>query len=178
MNVRTHLPITRTSQSVLDIVSNVFVRKTSSETSFHTHLSPPNSRENQNASCSNCAAFQLGCHLSAQLHAISSISKAQLQCNKLQYVRAAATSKLSSTADCQFSCNSSIKCAFLAQLHMFRTATNSKLCIQMYQSSCVLSAHWHFTWFLVLCQQCCSALFFFCYGQSGKLRCWGRCQVQ
>lgn len=59
INMRTHLPITHTSQSVLDIVSNISGRETSSEISFHTHLSPPNSRENQNASCSKCAAFSL-----------------------------------------------------------------------------------------------------------------------
>lgn len=109
--------------------------------------------------------FQLGYHLSVQLLARSSTSKAQLQCNKLccnlsawlQLVssaaicQAAATSKLSSTADWHLAATVSTKCALWAQLHTFRTSANSKLCISMYQSSCVLSAHWQFVCCLVFC---------------------------
>lgn len=75
------------------------------------------------------ATCQLGCNMSEQLQLSSS---AQLQTVSL----AAAVPT---------------KCAFSAQLHTFRTAANSKLCIQIYQSSCVLSAHWQFVWSLVLC---------------------------
>ena len=45
--------------------------------------------------------FQLGCHLFARLHAISSILKAQLQCDKLRCNLSARLQLVSSAASCQ-----------------------------------------------------------------------------
>ena len=118
INMGTHLPITRTAQSVFNVVSNIFrlhlnylftltsplllpvKTKMSAAVSvpLSAWLSPVRSaagnKLNLEGSCSvisSAAICQPGCNLSA----------------RLQYVRAAATSKLSSTADCQFGCNSS-----------------------------------------------------------------------
>jgi len=118
INMETHLPITRTAQSVFDIVSNIFrlhlnylftltsplllpvkIKMSAAViVSLSAWLSPVRSAAGNKlsleGSCSvisSAAICQPGCNLSA----------------RLQYVRAAATSKLSSTADCQFGCNSS-----------------------------------------------------------------------
>lgn len=118
INMGTQLPITRTAQSVFDIVSNnvrlhlnyLFTLtsplllpvkiKMSAAVSMplSAWLSPVRSaagnKLNLEGSCSvisSAAICQPGCNLSA----------------RLQHVRAAATSKLSSNADLQLGCNSS-----------------------------------------------------------------------
>lgn len=109
--------------------------------------------------------FQLGRHLFARLHAISSILKAQLQCDKLrcnlsawlQVVSLAASCQgsrnfSSSIADCQFGCNSpnqvricQLSCTHSAQLQPFSSASKSTVQLHFVSSpaigllSCVLS---------------------------------------
>ena len=107
--------------------------------------------------------FQLGCYLFARLHAMSSILKAQLQCDKLrcnlsawlqlvslaQVVRAA---KLSSVADCQLGCNSpnqmricQLSCTHSTHLQPFSSALTSIVQLHFVSSpaicllSCILS---------------------------------------
>ena len=118
INMGTHLPITRTAQSVFHVVLNIsrlhlnylftltspllLIVKTKMSAAVSVPLSgwlspvrsAAGNKLNLQGSCSvisSAAICQPGCNLSA----------------RLQYVRAAATSKFSSTADWQFGCNSS-----------------------------------------------------------------------
>lgn len=114
-----YLPISHISQSFLDIVSNAFIRGTSSDTPFHTHPSPQNSRDITNLSYNKCCAFSawlsLGCKQKLFAFAASATTICQPGCNSsasLHYVRAAATFELSSCEDCHFEISSCEDCHF------------------------------------------------------------------
>ena len=134
--------------------------------------------------------FQLGCHLSAQLHAISSTSKAQLQCNKLRCNLSGQLQLVSSAAICQGSCNfkAQLNCRLSVWLQQFQPSAPFQLSCTRSERLQTLSSAFKCTRPAVFCQlianlsgllycvtQCCSAPFYFSYSQSGKLRCWGRC---
>lgn len=129
--------------------------------------------------------FQLGCHLSAQLHAIGSTSKAQLQCNKLRCNLSAWLQLVSSAAICQGSCNfkAELNCRLSVWLQQFQLSAPCQLSCTHSERLQTLSSAFECTSPAVFCQlignlsallngvtQCCSAPFHFSYSQSGKLR--------
>ena len=134
--------------------------------------------------------FQLGCHLFARRHAISSVLKAQLQCDKLRCNLSAWLQPVSSAASCQgsrdFSSSAQLQTVSLAatvptQCAFVNSAAHTQPSCNLpwnLPSSCISSAHLQFVCSLVFCHTVllssvveeCHFQWVYCSAMQG----WGR----
>lgn len=189
IDMGTHLPITRTAQSVFDTVSNIFRLHLNYLFTLTSPLLLP-----VKIKMSAAVSVPLSAWLSPVRSAAGNKLKLEGSCSVIIRCNLSAWLQLvSSAAICQGSCNfkTQLNCRLSVWLQQFQPSSPCQLSCTRSERLQTRSSASNCTGPAVFCQlignlsalfysvtQCCSALFSCSYSQSGKLRCWGRCQVQ